>query len=86
MTGISVAIALVLYLSGRRARKPQSEPSSWERFVAAVRRLQENAPELGLRLVDESNAFPVQTTSVPEMAITLGPGKGRLWFRWRTRR
>jgi hypothetical protein len=53
----------------------------WERFVAAIRRL-EGKSDLGLKIVDDSNAFPEQTTAVPELAITLGGQRRRLWFRW----
>lgn len=51
----------------------------WERFVAAIRRLETDDK---LKIVDENNAFPEQTTAVPELAVAV-PGKpGRLWFRW----
>ena len=58
--------------------------SSWERFVAAVRRagarLQADHPGLQTQIGDA--AFPKQTTAVPEVALTLpGPGP-RLVFRW----
>jgi hypothetical protein len=54
---------------------------AWERFVAGIRRL-ERDPELGLKIVDDSNAFPDQTTAVPEIAVTIHNNRHRLWFRW----
>ncbi len=59
--------------------------AAWERFVTAVntaaRRLESDRPNLGLQ-VDVRNAFPINTTGVPEIAITFARPKGRLWFRW----
>jgi hypothetical protein len=52
---------------------------NWERFVAAARRIAADRHEL---VLDDSNAFPSQTTAVPELAISWGQGKPRLWFRW----
>lgn len=54
---------------------------AWERFVTAIHSLQSNSA-LGLTVVDESNAFPAQTTAVPELAVTLRGSNSRLWFRW----
>jgi hypothetical protein len=59
--------------------------ASWERFVAAVRRsagrLQQDQPGLQPD-INDANAFPRQTTAVPEVSLAL-PGKaGRLVFRW----
>ena len=56
--------------------------ASWERFVAAVHRLPTDRPELGVRVVADLNAFPEQTTTVPEIAIAVAGRPGRLWFRW----
>src|SRR2546427_3088961 len=67
MTGISVAIALVLYLSGRRARKPQSEPSSWERFVAA-----------STASISEARRRPCSSACRPAMVVP--PGEATLSF------
>ena len=58
--------------------------SSWERFVAAVRRaaprLQDDHPGIQPQIGDA--AFPKQTTAVPEVSLAL-PGLGpRLVFRW----
>ena len=39
-------------------------------------------PELQLQVVADDNAFPSHTTAVPELAVTVGGSKGRLWFRW----
>ena len=58
--------------------------SSWERFVAAVqragRRLQIDHP--GVQALVGDAAFPKQTTAVPEVALALPAGAGRLVFRW----
>ena len=63
---------------------PATNPTSWERFVAAVRRaatrLQDDKIDVQAQIGD--NAFPRQTTAVPEVALSL-PGLGRrLVFRW----
>lgn len=52
--------------------------ATWERFVAGVRRLQQRWPQLQ---VDTSNAFPEQTTAVPQVRLGVGTG-GKLWIRW----
>jgi hypothetical protein len=61
---------------------PATNASSWERFVAAVnlaaRRLQDVQPGVAIQTGD---AFPPQTTAVPEAVLTLHGG-GRLLFRW----
>jgi hypothetical protein len=59
-----------------------SNASTWERFVAAVRRLETDRPELHLKVVSDADAFPSQTAAVPELAVTVGNHPGRLWFRW----
>ncbi len=57
----------------------------WERFVTAIKtakhRLEADHPELALQ-VDDQNAFPPQTTAVPELSLAVRGIKGRLWFRW----
>jgi hypothetical protein len=58
---------------------PATSTVTWERFVAAARRLVADRKEF---ILDDSNAFPSQTTAVPEFAIALRSGKTRLWFRW----
>jgi hypothetical protein len=60
-----------------------TNPTSWERFVAAVqragRRLQDVYPGVTARV---DGAFPRETTAVPEASLSW-PGKGgRLVFRW----
>jgi hypothetical protein len=55
---------------------------TWERFVAAARRLVADRPDLGLELVPEADPFPTQTTVVPELAFRARGGPGRLWVRW----
>ncbi|HZT79001.1 MAG TPA: hypothetical protein VFA26_02165 [Gemmataceae bacterium] len=63
---------------------PATGASTWERFVTAaalsVRHLQPDWPDLEADIGDA--AFPRQTTAVPEFAISPGPGRGRLVFRW----
>jgi hypothetical protein len=55
----------------------QATSPTWERFVSAVRRLQRR----GI-IVDASQAFPQQSTAVPELAFSPPSGKGRLVCRW----
>src|SRR5260370_18987184 len=89
-----VAAALMFWPSGQLGRAvPQSLKSGdqeivwlreatntgWERFVAAVRRLHANRPDLEL---DDVNAFPGHTTAVPELSIPAEGQKANLWFRW----
>jgi hypothetical protein len=59
-----------------------TQAESWERFVAAIRQLERGHTDLELQVVEDANVFPTQTTAVPELAITLGKNKNRLWFRW----
>jgi hypothetical protein len=59
-----------------------TQGESWERFVAGIRRLEKDHPELELEVVQDTNVFPTQSTTVPELAVTLGKNPGRLWFRW----
>ena len=61
---------------------PATSGVGWERFVAAVRRLQADRPELGLEVAADANPFPSQTAEVPELAVAVKGAKGRLWFRW----
>jgi hypothetical protein len=62
-----------------------TNPAAWERFVAAVRHapeaLRKDHPDVRAE-VDPAAAFPQQTTAVPEVALSFGPGQGRLVFRW----
>jgi hypothetical protein len=57
---------------------------AWERFVAGVRRaearLQGDHPGVQAQITDA--AFPQQSTAVPEVALKLPGGEGRLVFRW----
>src|SRR5262249_6867337 len=57
----------------------------WERFVTAVSRTVHRLRSAdiipGLEL-DAQNAFPKQTTTVPELALSINGRKGKLWFRW----
>jgi hypothetical protein len=52
--------------------------STWQRFVEAAKRLHDWR---GFE-VDHANAFPPQTTAVPELIVTNPSAKGRLVFRW----
>ncbi len=54
--------------------------SSWERFVTAVQTAAAR-PDLGLT-VERDRAFPVETTAVPELAVSARGSSGRLVFRW----
>ena len=58
---------------------PATSAVNWERFVSAVRRLAAERTDLAL---DDSRAFPSQTTAVPELAVFFNSRKARLWFRW----
>jgi len=96
--GLALAAAWIVWPFGRLAPTGQAAPKplegrdqeivwldpatsavNWERFVAATRRFVADRKDITL---DDSNAFPSQTTAVPEIALALGPGKPRLWFRW----
>jgi hypothetical protein len=54
---------------------------AWERFVTALRQVQSNRTDPGLE-IDDANAFPPQTTTMPEVAVGRRGVRGRLWFRW----
>ncbi|HZY83937.1 MAG TPA: hypothetical protein VFE78_03845 [Gemmataceae bacterium] len=62
-----------------------TNPGAWERFVAAVRRapegLRKDHPDVRAEF-SGAVAFPEHTTAVPEVALSFGPGRGRLVFRW----
>ncbi len=62
---------------------PATDAASWERFVAAVRRiaqrLQHERPSVQ---ADDSSAFPQQTVAVPEVSLSWGGDKGHYVFRW----
>jgi hypothetical protein len=59
--------------------------AAWERFSSAVTlavsRLQREHGDRGWR-IDDGNAFPAHTASVPELSVSVGDKRGRLWFRW----
>jgi hypothetical protein len=55
---------------------------AWERFVAGIRRLRTDFPELGLEIIPGANPFPAETTQVAELAVAANGGSARLWFRW----
>lgn len=55
---------------------------AWERFVAALRQLSSPPNDLHLKIVADDNAFPAQTTTTPEIAVSALGSSGKLWFRW----
>jgi hypothetical protein len=61
---------------------PATSAVNWERFVAAVRRLKVDRPDLKLEVDPDADPFPSQTADVPELAVTAHGSKARLWFRW----
>jgi hypothetical protein len=62
---------------------PATNATSWERFVAAVRRtaqrLRRDRPSVQ---ADDDSAFPQQTTAVPEVSLSFGEPGPRFLFRW----
>lgn len=58
--------------------------AAWDRFVTAVetaaQRLQTDYPDLQVQITAQT--FPLQTTSVPELALVVRGGSSRLVFRW----
>lgn len=61
---------------------PATSAVTWERFVAAVKRLEKDRPDLGLIVHADANPFPTQTADIPELAISIRSNRQRLWFRW----
>ncbi len=59
--------------------------TSWERFVAGIatakKRLEERSPGLEL-VVDQSKAFPAESTAVPEVVLSLAGASDRTRIRW----
>src|SRR5262245_22889708 len=53
--------------------------SAWERFVTGVNRVSRDWPTL---TVDDSQAFPEQTTATPELVIKVVGANGRIRIRW----
>lgn len=62
---------------------PATAPTSWNRFVMALARAEDDlaAAVPGLRVRIDAKTFPEETTSIPEAAIEW-PGGRRLVFRW----
>ena len=52
---------------------------TWDEFVTGVKRIEMAVPGV---VVDTSEAFPEQTTSVPEVVVSRPPHAGKLRFRW----
>src|SRR5579883_49851 len=63
---------------------PATNATSWERFVAAVRRTAKRLhPRRPNVRADDKTAFPQQTTTVPEVSLSWSDGSGpRFIFRW----
>jgi hypothetical protein len=63
---------------------PAVSAANWERFVTAVNTAAEQlaADHSDLRVQITEKAFPPQTTAVPELALSVRRGAGRLVFRW----
>src|SRR5436190_9894663 len=53
--------------------------SAWERFVTGVHRVSRDWPELS---VDDSRAFPEETTVTPELVLSLHGATARIHIRW----
>jgi hypothetical protein len=53
--------------------------SAWERFVTGVHRVSRDWPELS---VDDSRAFPEETTATPELVLSLSEVAARIHIRW----
>jgi hypothetical protein len=62
---------------------PATNAASWERFVAAVRRIAERLrrDRSGVQ-ADDKSVFPQQTAAVPEVSLSLSGPESRLVFRW----
>lgn len=59
--------------------QPATSGSTWERFLAGIRRVQQDWPDLQ---VNDDLAFPDQTVAVPEVALSLRGCEGKLLIRW----
>ncbi|HJZ53552.1 MAG TPA: hypothetical protein VKE74_01255, partial [Gemmataceae bacterium] len=58
---------------------PPTEAGTWDEFVTGVKRAEMRVPGL---VVNVANAFPEQTTAVPEVVLSRPPYPGKLRFRW----
>jgi hypothetical protein len=61
---------------------PATNTVGWERFVAAVHRLQARDTLGGLHELSVGDPFPPHTADVPELAVRYGSTQQRIWFRW----
>lgn len=62
---------------------PATDAASWERFVAAVRRIAERLRrERPGAQADDRFAFPQQTAAVPEVSLSWSGPESRFVFRW----
>jgi hypothetical protein len=64
---------------------PATSSSHWERLLSAVKmvaaELRRDSPSYLIE-EDDRQAFPEQTTTIPEIALSFPGKKGRLWLRW----
>jgi hypothetical protein len=92
---LAVSAGVLMYWTPAAESRPEPKPvtegdqeivflyqataaSTWQRFVAGAQQLE------GWRgfHVDVGNAFPLETTTVPEVIVSSDTVKGRLLFRW----
>lgn len=59
---------------------PATSAATWQRFVAAVRRTAQRG-QADIQ-ADDRSAFPSETTTVPQVSLSIGAAGGRLVFRW----
>jgi len=97
-TGLGIGVWASLLRPSGRSPKPLSVPAAdreivwlnntsagetWSLFVIGIKRIEmpANGHPSGL-LVDDSNAFPEQSTAVPELVISRAGFTGKLRIRW----
>ncbi len=61
---------------------PATNAAAWERFVTAAQNFIKQNKEYADLKFDDANAFPEQSTSVPEISIGTANFSGRLRIRW----
>ncbi len=91
---LTLGLALLRVLSAPAAARPQPVPrgdqeiawihaatnsATWERFVAGVRQVRDARPDL---VIDTDQAFPEQSTRVPEVTLAFPGSASRLRIRW----
>src|SRR5438045_8349185 len=60
---------------------PATNGAVWERFVTGLHFIEKQRTDLGLT-VDDSAAFPEQTSATPAVALRVRGAPGTLWLRW----